>query len=125
MEVNSSLIGECLSCLRQSTAALASSSGSRDLIISRLESLLLTIDVTNDNILVSVKPLIEQALYHLEANIRSRTGVMGRPSIDINMSTVENLLSMRFTAKAIARMFGISIRTLHRRLKSAEISVIH
>jgi len=47
----------------------------------------------------------------------------GRPNFMLNMCNIENLLSMNFRLTEIAKIIGVSVRTLHRRLSAAETSV--
>jgi hypothetical protein len=116
---------ESASCLQQCAGALVDGSQSLDSIINKLESFLLALELHGIESLFEVKTLTENALFLLESKLNGRVNRKGRPTIEVDMTAVETMLSMKFRATTIAKMFGISIRSLHRKMKAAEISVMY
>ncbi|KAL5510475.1 hypothetical protein EMCRGX_G006027 [Ephydatia muelleri] len=52
-----------------------------------------------------------------------RTGDRGRPKILLNTSQLADMLQLHFKVPHIARLFGVSVRTIRRRMKDAGLYV--
>lgn len=75
---------------------------------------------------------IQKVLYLLESRhqpthgfrpARLRSGDRGRPSWDISCEQLQYLLEFNFTVSEIARLFGVSYRTIRRRMTDYGLSV--
>lgn len=120
-------IGDCLSLLE--------TEGSEELVVVRLDSLIFAIEsLTSENTTQfswagSTLELLERAVALLvnfcEINPRSPQRFLkaGRPTIQIQFSNLEYLLSLRFRVKDIAEFYGVSRYTISRRLRENGTSV--
>jgi hypothetical protein len=77
---------EALNCLNFCATSLLNASSSVDLIITRLKSLLLAIDVSSCQSLIDISVVTEEALVHLNRSNVSSANRKGRPSVDIDMA---------------------------------------
>jgi len=117
----STIINETIVGLANAANAIIHRSVPVDRVVISLESLLLLIEEANGfEDFEAVHALIREAIDTLENTTFRRRG---RPAFTINTSSIESLLSMNFRLTQIAKMLGVSVRTLHRRLSIAEISV--
>jgi len=100
-----------------------------DLIVVRLESLEAAIyDVQHTTSVPwagQVLHFISHAIFLLlqEIEIHSFETNIGRPAFIIPVSSIEHLLSLKFKATDIAKMYDVSRHTIHRRLKQHNLSV--
>ena len=119
-----------LSCIQGCRASLDVAS-SFELIVTRLESLLLAVTTVNDiNPFPWAVPVIERLelaisllTNEIERNSIPHSGRMGRPSIEIPISSLEYLLSLKFNVPSIAQFYGVSKNTVFRRLHANGLSV--
>ena len=106
---------------------LASSTENIEQVITKLDSVISALDSLADiSIFSRLRQLIEQSIHILEGQIDNFNGQgVGRPKQHISVSTLEHLLAMNFRVTQIAEMYGVSSKTIFRRLKEAGLSVVH
>jgi DNA invertase Pin-like site-specific DNA recombinase len=119
-ELTENCITQCISLLHDPLNC--------DIVITRLESVLLAADMLNYETrgMERFRDLIVEAIERLQdADTINcfELGRVGRPRVAVDIETVAELLSMRFTTTKIAEMMRISVRTIKRRMKNHGISV--
>uniref|UniRef100_A0A8D0AUZ4 Integrase core domain-containing protein n=1 Tax=Sander lucioperca TaxID=283035 RepID=A0A8D0AUZ4_SANLU len=73
-----------------------------------------------DEFFKAVKERLELADVHITPN--TVPGAMGRPMLDVDRDSIEELLELDLPVPCISKMLGVSRRTLFRRLKEFELS---
>jgi hypothetical protein len=95
-----------------------------DHVIVRLESMISALNMLTDTSFIRVSDLVLRAVEVLESlNHPSESKRPGRPKVHVPSATLEHLLSMNFRVPDIASMYGVSKKTIFRRLAEAGISV--
>lgn len=73
-----------------------------------------------DEFFKAVKECLELTNVHITAN--TVPGAMGRPMLDVDRDSIEELLELDLPVPCISKMLGVSRRTLFRRLKEFDLS---
>uniref|UniRef100_A0A3B3I997 Integrase catalytic domain-containing protein n=1 Tax=Oryzias latipes TaxID=8090 RepID=A0A3B3I997_ORYLA len=81
-----------------------------------------------DNIIENLQKVLQLLNAHYEPSLGFRpsllmTGNRGRPSWEISSEQLQYLLDFHFTVREIARLFGVSYRTIRRRMSEYGLSV--
>jgi AraC-like DNA-binding protein len=126
MDEGANFISLAINCITQCITLLNDQTNT-DIVVQRLESLLLASSsfITRPQVIARMESIIEEVITLLETTDESPCSTLprGRPSIKIDVGAVEQLMSLNFKATQIAQLIGISIRTLHRKLREAGLSV--
>jgi hypothetical protein len=128
-EVISSLSHNAISCI-ENTIILIRTGSQYDLVVTRLESLLVAVRRVNEisplswgfEVSEKLELVITLLINSLDNEVSSARPV-GRPKIEISISNVEYLLSLKFKVTVIADILGVSTDTIFRRLRASGISV--
>ncbi|KAJ8348991.1 hypothetical protein SKAU_G00275800 [Synaphobranchus kaupii] len=98
-----------------------------DVILSRVKILAENLGelsaITDTDIPNVVIEKLNECIARLENSTRRRLTERGRPSIDIPVETIEFYLLHRVSAAVIAEIFGVSERTIRRRMEEHSIRV--